>query len=340
MGKQVTIVDIARETGLSVATVSRVLNHHGSVKEETRARVAEAAARLGYQENSLAKGLGAETGNCIGMLIPDIRTPFYGRIFSECEKIAVKKGYVLSFCNSFNNVKLEMHFYSHLLAQHAAGVIQIGGSLDRQTIPPQLYSQICATAEKIPVITSVPVEHSACRCVYVDNYRSMRTLLEYLIGLGHRRIAFVGGRSNVKSTLEKRQAYTDVLREHAIRDILISEGNYGQEDGYLAVKKLFRQKVVPTAVIAVTDMCAIGVMQALNELGLRCGADVSVASFDNTYIAEMFEPELTSISMDYEILSETIINTMIDMIEKKETKDVYELPLIFSERRSCTRISQ
>ena len=68
--------------------------------------------------------------------------------------------------------------------------------------------------------------------------RAMRTLLEYLIGLGHRRIAFVGGRSNVKSTLEKRQAYTDVLREHAIRDILISEGNYGQEDGYLAVKKL------------------------------------------------------------------------------------------------------
>lgn len=337
MGKQVTIVDISKDTGLSVATVSRVLNGHSSVKEGTRKRVIEAASRLGYQENSLAKGLGVETGNCIGMLVPDIRTPFYGRIFSECEKIALKKGYMLSFCNSFNNVKLETHFYSHLLAQHAAGVIQIGGSLDRQTIPPQLYSQICATAEKIPVITSVPVAHSACRCVYVDNYRCMQTLLEYLIGLGHRRIAFVGGRHNVKSTLEKRQAYTDVLREHAIRDILISEGNYGQEDGYFAVKKLFRQKVAPTAIIAVTDMCAIGVMQALNELGLHCGTDVSVASFDNTYIAEMLEPELTSISTDYTALSEAMITMMLNMIAKEETSDIYDLPLIFSKRRSCTR---
>lgn len=336
MGKNITIVDIAKETGLSVATVSRVLNRHSSVREETRRKVIETASRLGYQENYLAKGLSTMAGNMIGMLIPDIRTPFYGRIFSECERIALEKGYVLALCNSFNNLKRETHFYTHLLAQHAGGVIQIGGSLDRQTIPPQLYNQIKSTAEKIPVITSVPVEDSECRCVYVDNARCMRTLLEYLIKLGHRKIAFVGGRSNVKSTVEKRQAYYDVLKEHEIREAIISEGNYGQEDGYFAVKKLFRQKFPPTAVIAITDICAIGVIQALNEMGLRCGTDVSVVSFDNTYIAEMLEPELTSVSTDYEILSETIINTMIDMIEKRETRDVYDIPLMFSIRNSCT----
>lgn len=338
MRKNVTIIDIAKETGLSVATVSRVLNQHNVVREETRQKVLDAAKRLGYQENYLAKSLSTTTSNMIGMLIPDIRTPFYGRIFSACEKKALEKGYVLSFCNSFNSLKMETHFYSHLLAQHACGIIQIGGSLDRQTISPQLYNQIKITAEKIPVITSVPVENTKCRCVYVDNSRSMRTILEYLISLGHRNIAFVGGRSNVKSTVEKRNTYMEVLKENRIDNRIIYEGNYGQEDGYFAVKKLFRGNILPTAIIAITDICAIGVIQALNEIGLRCGKDVSVVSFDNTYIAEMLEPELTSVSTDYEILSETIINTIISMIEKKETKDIYDIPLMFSIRKSCTKL--
>ena len=166
----------------------------------------------------------------------------------------------------------------------------------------------------------------------------MRTLLEHLIGLGHRRIAFVGGRNSVCSTLEKRHTYSAVLKEHGIHDEIIFEGNYGKEDGYFAVKNLFRQKHPPTAIIAVTDTCAIGVIQALNEIGLQCGRDVSVASFDNTYIAEMLEPELTSVSTNYEILGETIIYTMIDMIEKKETKDIYDIPLMFSIRSSCAKI--
>nr|WP_302591854.1 LacI family DNA-binding transcriptional regulator [uncultured Marvinbryantia sp.] len=338
MGKNVTIIDIAKETGLSVATVSRVLNQHHFVKEDTREKVMNAADKLGYQVNYLAKSLSSASGNMIGMLIPDIRNPFYGRIFSICEKTALEKGYILSLCNSFSNPKLETHFYTHLQAQHACGVIQIGGSLDRQTIPPQLFSQIKSTAEKIPVITSAPVENTDCRCIYVDNSRCMRTLLEHLIGLGHRRIAFVGGRNSVCSTLEKRHTYSAVLKEHGIHDEIIFEGNYGKEDGYFAVKNLFRQKHPPTAIIAVTDTCAIGVIQALNEIGLQCGRDVSVASFDNTYIAEMLEPELTSVSTNYEILGETIIYTMIDMIEKKETKDIYDIPLMFSIRSSCAKI--
>ena len=338
MEKNVTIVDIAKKTGLSVATVSRVLNRQTSVKEETRKKVLDAAEELGYQANYLARSLGTSTSNMIGMLIPDIRTPFYGRIFSVCERRALRKGYVLALCNSFNSLKLETHFYTHLLAQHACGIVQIGGSLDRQTIPPQLYSQIKSTAEKIPVITSVPVKNTDCRCIYVDNARSMRTLLEYLIGLGHRRIAFVGGRSDVWSTVEKRRTYSEVLKECGIAQQIICEGNYGKEDGYFAVKNLLRRGETFTAVVAVTDTCAMGVMQALSESGLQCGKDVSVVSFDNTYIAEMLEPELTSVSTDYEILGKMIIDTMIDMIEKKETKDIYDVPLMFSVRASCERI--
>lgn len=338
MEKNVTIVDIAKKTGLSVATVSRVLNKHASVKEETRRKVLNAAEELGYQANNLAKGLGSMTGNMIGMLIPDIRTPFYGRIFSACEERALNRGYVLALCNSFNSVKMETHFYTHMLAQHACGIIQIGGSLDRMTLPQQLQHQIRMTAEKIPVITSVPVKDTACRCIYVDNERCMRTLLEYLIGLGHRKIAFVGGRNDVWSTAEKRQVYSEVMKEHGILEEMIYEGNYGKEDGYFAVKSLFRRADHPTAIIAITDTCATGAMEAIHEYGLQCGRDVSLVSFDNTYLAEMLEPELTSISIDYEVLGKTIIDTMIDMIEKKETKDTYDIPLLFSVRGSCAKI--
>ncbi len=340
MGKNITIVDIARECGLSIATVSRALNGDGKVKESTKERVMEAAKTLGYQENNLAKRLSDTTGNMIGMLVPDITTPFYGRIFAECEKRALQKGYVLTLCNSFNTLKLETHYYSHLLAQHACGIIQIGGSLDQMTIPQALYNQIRQTAEKIPVITSYPVPDTRCRCVYVDSEKSMRTLMEYLIGLGHRRIAFVGGRSGIRSTEDKRKTYLAILKQHGISREIICEGGYGQEFGNRAVKKLFREADPPTAIIAITDMCAIGVLKGLNEMHLQGGRDVSVVSFDNTYIAEMMEPELTSVSANYEMLGETIINTMVDMIEKRQTHDELDLPIDFSIRRSCFAVEK
>lgn len=110
MEKNITIVDIAKKTGLSVATVSRALNGHPSVKEETRKKVEDTAEKFGYQVNYLARSLGTSSGNMIGMLIPDIRTPFYGRIFSVCEQRALKRGYVLALCNSFNSLKLEIPF--------------------------------------------------------------------------------------------------------------------------------------------------------------------------------------------------------------------------------------
>ena len=298
----------------------------------------EAAGELGYQVNNLAKSLNSSTTNMIGMLIPDITTPFYGRIFAECEKQALRKGYVLSFCNSFNQLKLETHFYSHLLAQHACGVIQIGGSLDQLTIPAALHKQIRSTAEKIPVITSVPVPDTQSRCVFVDNEKSMRTLLEYLISLGHQRIALVGGRSNVRSTIEKRRAYGQILKANGIRKEIICEGNYGQEDGYRAVKKLFREPDPPTAIIAITDMCAVGVLKGLNEMQLQCGRDVSVVSFDNTYIAEMLEPGVTSVSTNYEILGEKIIDILVDMIRNEKTEDHLDIPVNFSIRRSCAPV--
>ena len=338
MGKTITIVDIAKETGLSIATVSRALNPGGSVKESTRQRVLEAADKLGYQKNNLAKSLNSTTSNMIGMLVPDITTPFYGRIYTECARMAQEKGYILSLCNSFNILKLETHFYTRLLAQRACGVIQIGGSLDQVQIPVQLQHQIRVAAEKIPVITSVPVPETRARCVYVDNVKSMRMLMEYLISLGHQRIAFVGGRNNVTSTMEKRKTYAAILKEHGISGEIICEGGYGREFGQRIVKKLFRQEKPPTAIIAITDMCAIGVLKGLNEMQLQCGRDVSVVSFDNTYIAEMMEPELTSVSTNYEMLGETIINIMTDMIEKKETQDVLDLPIDFSIRRSCVNI--
>ena len=341
--KNVTIVDIAQKTGLSLATVSRALNGQSNVKAETKEKVLKAARALGYQQNILAKQLNSlsDKNNAIktiGMLIPDIRTPFYGRIFSSCAKYALEMGYMMSLSNSFNDLKLEHRFYDQMLAQHAYGVIQIGGSLDRENIPQTLFNQIRSAAEKIPVVTSVQVPSTQSRCVYVDNKKCMRMLMEYLIKLGHKRIAFVGGRNTVISTIEKRTEFLKAAQEHSITDARICEGDYGQEYGYITTKRLIHQEFSPTAIIAITDTCAIGVMRALNELGLVCPNDVSVVSFDNTYIAEMLDPELTSVSVDYDVLSRTMVNTLVNMIEKRAAEDVYELPVTFTIRESCTNI--
>ncbi len=339
MGRDATIIDIAHRAGVSTATVSRVLNRTGKVREETREKVEAAARELDYQPNIVAKNLSTVRSNVIGVLVPDVRNPFYANIFVECEKYANEKGFSLLLYNFLESESLERHCYDMLMARRVCAVIHIGGSVERIEASPGFVEKIGEISERVPVVTSSFVEGTGSRCVEIDSGRGMKLLLDYLLGLGHERIALVGGREDDKPTAKKRKCYQEALRQNGIRYgnyYTAGSGTYNEQGGYLAMREILQKDKLPTAVIAVSDLVAVGVIRAIQEKGLEIGKDISVASFDNTYIAEIMEPELTSVGNDYGVLGRRIIDTVFDMMDGKTCQDFGEIPVRLKIRESCS----
>ncbi len=341
MKQEATIVDIAQKAEVSTATVSRVLNGTGKVREKTKEKVEEAARELNYHPNIMAKNLSTEHSDVIGVLVSDVRNPFYANIFVQCEKYANENGFSLLLCNFLESQELELRYYDMLLAQRVCAIIHIGGSIDKCRMDTGFLERFAEISRRVPVVTSVKVEGNDSRCVKVDNERCTRKLMEFLFDMGHEKIALAGGRDNILSTFEKRKCYREMLLQKKIRygDCFIAESStYDEQGGYLAMRELFTKKKLPTAVIAINDASAVGVIRAIGEKGLEIGKDISVASFDNTYITELMEPELTSVSNDYYVLCRKIIDTAANMIGRKSCSDVLDIPITLSVRKSCGKI--
>ncbi|MDE7030398.1 MAG: substrate-binding domain-containing protein, partial [Lachnospiraceae bacterium] len=177
----------------------------------------------------------------------------------------------------------------------------------------------------IPVIVTGKLDGTRCHAVRIDSMKAMELLMNHLLELGHRKIALVGGRQNVLATFEKHQMYKQLLREHRIAYdqelVLDDDGGYVFDTGYDKMNEMLDRRTDMTAVIAVNDFTAMGVMKSLNEHGIRVPQDMSVVSYDNTYLCEMTMPKLTSIDYNYEEYGRMLIDTSIAMIEgrKKDT---------------------
>jgi len=339
MKQEITIIDIARKAGVSTATVSRVLNGTGSVREDTRKKVEEAVRELDYQPNIVAKNLSTARSNVIGVLVSDVRNPFYANIFVECEMYANEKGFSLLLYNFLDSESLERRCYDMLLARRVCAIVHIGGSVDRMDGNAEIVKKIGEISQRIPVVTSAPVEGTRSGCVQVDNEHCMKKLMEYLFELGHKRIALAGGNENVRSTYEKRRCYREMMERQGIgygNYYIADSGTYNEQGGYLVMREIFQKDPLPTAVIAINDLVAVGVVHAIKEKGLEIGRDISVASFDNTYIAEMMEPELTSVGNDYRLAGRRIIDMIMGMMDGKECPEWEEMPVLLEERESCS----
>lgn len=340
MKQNITIIDIAKRAGVSTATVSRVLNGTGKVRSDTREKVEAAIREMNYQPNFFAKNLSNNASDVIGVLVSDVRNPFYAKIFVECELYANEKGFSLLLCNYQNSEELEMEYYDLLMAQRVCGVIHIGGSVDRKKVNPVFHQKLKDISERIPVITSTRLEGTKCRCVYLDNVRCMKVLMNYLLESGHTRIAFAGGREEVLSTWEKIQCYKKIMKKEKLKiysSYISGSTTYDKQGGYLATRRILMNEPLPTVIIAVNDLAAMGVMQAIEDYGLEVGKDISVVSFDNTYISEVLTPELTSVSSDYAMLAREMIDTILAMLNGKETCDVMDVPVELVKRESSEK---
>jgi DNA-binding LacI/PurR family transcriptional regulator len=312
----ITIYDIAREAGVSPATVSRVLTSNARVSDEKRAAIEGLIQKYDFRPNAVARGLSTTT-KILGLMTADIRNPYYAALAVECEKAANERGYTVLLCNILNENALEDAHLEKLYAQRVEAIIQIGCRVDALVPDPAYVEHVNRIARTIPFIVSDKFDGGNCFSLRIDHEEAMKMVMDHLFSLGHRGIALLGGRKTVQSTYEKWQQYIYLLGAHGLqfRDEYIQEGDYSETGGYACMKRLLKCKHKPTAVIAVNDYNAVGALRAAYDGGLTLPRDLSIISFDNTFLSEVANPKLTSVDYNYPLYGRTLIDMAIKAAE-------------------------
>lgn len=319
--KAITIYDIAKEAGVSAATVSRVLTNSAGVRAEKRKKVMALVKKYNFKPNALAKGLSKTQSRMIGILAADIRNPYYAELFVSCEQAASEAGYNILLANTLGDARREEMVLQMLLSQRAEAIIQIGGSVDDRFPDGNYVERINQIAATVPVVLAGKLSGTQCHSVCIDSRWTMEILMEHLLSLGHRRIAMLGGRMDVLSTWEKCERYKQILEEHQIPfdpELMPGDGTYNEVGGYRLMNRIFDQGLEFSAVIAVNDFTAAGVMRSIVEHGFCIPQDISVVSYDNTYMAEVSMPRLTSIDYGYKEFGRMLVETAVKAIEGQE----------------------
>ena len=304
---RITMHDIARRAGVSLGTVSHVINGKVSVSESARTRVQSAIDELAYQPNHLSRALRTNRTSLIGVIIPDITNPFFPSVVRGVEDVAFKHSYRLLLCNADNDVAKETAYLNDLSSFFPAGIIIIP-SLDHKLTPTAQYPMVC--------IDRRPPDWQG-DSVTVENFQGGYNAGKHLLQYGHKNIAIISGPSNVVTANDRVHGFCKALSEKKItvQPEYIQESAFDQENGYLCAMRLLRLVPQPTAIFTTSDLMAVGALMAIKASKLRCPQNVSLISFDGLSFTEFTDPTLTSIVQPSYQLGHAAARLLIERIE-------------------------
>jgi LacI family transcriptional regulator, galactose operon repressor len=289
-----TIRDVARKARVSVATVSRVLNNPSQVRVSTREKVVKAMEQCHYVYNALAGSLSARKTAMLGVVIPTITNPIFATVTKGIQDYATQSGYSILLGNTDYNEENERHLINLFHEKRIDGVIFNGPWRSAPLI-------LRMKSINLPfVITWQKVKERDVNFVAFDNFRSAYRSIDYLIGLGHRRIAMIAGKSSVSErALVRWQAYRKCLGDHdlAYDPQLVLEKGYSFSEGKEAMTHLLDLPLPPSAVFCGNDVLAVGAIVGAKERGLKIPEELSVAGFDDMEVSAFYDPPLTTVAV-------------------------------------------
>jgi LacI family transcriptional regulator, galactose operon repressor len=314
--------DIARIAGVSLGTVSHVLNDTARVREPIRKRVLEAVQAAGYQPSQLARGLRRVKTNVIGMIIPDITNPFFPAVVRGAEDLAFSNGYRLILCNTDNDHSKELVHLNELRTYLPAGLIVIPSNFSDLTAQAESYRQ---AGTGVVCIDRLPKNWRG-DTVTADNeagaYNATRCLLQF----NHTRLAAITGPLHLTNSKERLNGFKRAMKEAKLHlaPEYIQETTFDKRGGYSKTLVLLRLIPRPTAIFAGNDMIALGTLLAIREAGLRCPEDISIMGFDDLDLAETTNPALSSVSQSGYQLGTTATRILLDRIagDKSPSKHI------------------
>ncbi|WP_342361846.1 LacI family DNA-binding transcriptional regulator [Terrarubrum flagellatum] len=321
------IGDVAQAAGVSVTTVSNVLNGRAErMSAETRSRVMQAIEQLGYTPSASARQLKTGRSRTVGLVVPTVANPFWGSVAHEIEKAALARGYNVMICNAERDPIAERQYAETLLSYGVKGVI-FGSS-------PVSFDHLASLRSRGLVIAAFDWrgtdEDDAAACsVSVDNELGVRLAIQHLIGLGHRRIGAISGPIRTESRIKRLAGFRAAMRDAglAIDEDLMWEGaavsgygdTEGAELGRAGMRELLTRREPPSAVFAMNDLYAWGAYAGARDMGLRIPDDVSIVGFDDIVLSELIQPPLTTVRQPTAAMSRSMIAGLLAQLEAQPT---------------------
>ncbi|TFE00892.1 catabolite control protein A [Jeotgalibacillus salarius] len=328
----ITIYDVAREANVSMATVSRVVNGNPNVKPATRKKVLEVIERLGYRPNAVARGLASKKTTTVGVIIPDISNIFFAELARGIEDIATMYKYNIILSNSDQNEEKELHLLNTMLGKQVDGIVFMGGNITQDHVAEFQRSPV-------PVVIAGSVEESnQTPSVNIDYYQASVDAVTSLIEKGHKDVAFVSGPfHDTINRAMKLEGYKAALENNDLsyNEDFVFEGDYTYDSGLDAWAKLRQLERKPSAIFVGNDEMALGVVHGAQDEGLSIPNDVEVISFDNTKLALMVRPQLTSVVQPLYDIGAVAMRLLTKLMNKESIDDqTVVLPHRIEERQS------
>jgi DNA-binding LacI/PurR family transcriptional regulator len=333
--KKVTIKDVAKLAGVTPAVVSRVSNNDTTlnIREETRIKVLRAINELNYKPNAIARSLRKRSMKTIGMLITDIINPFYSQIIKGVQSAANKEDYCIILCDTNDEPEAEKKYIELLNAHFVDGII-LGSSY----IEDNVVDMIERLGIKY-VMVNRGSSNSNAPYVKADDEGGMVKAVNYLIGLGHKKIAYLSGPLYAETAVRRLTGYRKALHEAEIQynSGYVIEGAFDELSGYKTCKELLKNKDLPTAICCCNDLMAIGAMRAIKEAGLSVPDDISLVGCNGIWITSILATPLTTINYPLFEMGRQAFKVLMGIINKDNSIDYHvTLPSELVVRESTT----
>lgn len=324
----VTINDIAKESGVSCATVSRVLNDSGYVKYETKQKILKVIEKLNYTPSAIARSLSTNKTNIVGVIVPQINNPFFGEIIKGISKIADEHDLNIILCDTDDSMEKELKALKLLKEQRIEGIL-----ITPTSVEDEFNSEYLKTIDSfgIPIVLiDGNVKYSTFDGVFVDNIKGAYDGTEALIKAGHEKIAIITGRMNSKPAQDRFIGYEKAL---ARNNILLNKeyifyGDYNKEISYEHTKKILSMKDRPTAILVCSNMMTLGCLKALYEENVRIPEDMAIIAFDRIDVLNIVGMNISFINGPTIEMGEIGMKILIDNLNNKENKAIKRITLL------------
>lgn len=332
MKKNITIKDIAEMAGVSITTVSRVLNNNHWVSEKTKAKVDKVIKAYNFSPNLVARGMISKKTHMLAVVVSDITNPYFVMLVEQIEKVCLQAGYkVLLFDTQSANKShgetsrhIDENIFTSVISSQLDGVIILGGDIDYITIPDSYLAALKTLCETIPtVVVGRKIPQLDYPCIQRDQIHCVELVTQHLLDKGYKNIAFAGGSPKVYITKHRVNAFKAQLACAGLTadDNLIVQNNFYLKHGYQAAEQLINQQPhtgLPEAILAINDQVAIGVIRALKDHNIRVPQDIAVASCEYFPGSEYYIPRITTVDHQNTDIGQAVIATILNLIETTE----------------------
>ncbi|MEO3778292.1 LacI family DNA-binding transcriptional regulator [Micromonospora sp. B11E3] len=298
-GPRLRLIDVAERAGVSLATASRALSGRDGVSEEVANRVRDIARELGYVANPYARTLAGGASPTVGLVVHQVDDPYFSEIAGGVIQVAAEEGLLVQICHSGRDPQHELRQLRHLIAQRVGIILIAGSGYDDARMEADARTELSTFQSQGGRVAVIGRHALGVDAVLPDNEAGGRALAEHLLALGHRRIAVAAGTPGLTTVVDRLAGVSAALRQHGLSldGLPVVHSDFTRDGGRVAAERILREHPETTAIVALNDAMAIGVLSALRARGIPVPERISVAGFDDVSVAADLAPSLTTVRL-------------------------------------------